>query len=73
MSAPTFPATMTAPLGIPEVAAMTGVPDATLRYWRHVGTGPRSYKIGRRVRYDLADVVAWLDEQRSATQVGGLA
>lgn len=60
--------TATAPLGMPEVSAMTGVPIDTLRYWRHLGTGPRAYKVGRRVRYDRADVVAWLDEQRAATR-----
>lgn len=56
------------PLGMPEVSAMTGVPVATLRWWRHLGTGPSSFKIANRVRYDRADVVAWLDEQRAATR-----
>lgn len=53
-------------LRLNEVSDLTGAPEATLRYWRHLGTGPRSYKIGRRVVYDLADVQAWLDEQRRA-------
>ena len=38
-------------------------PVATLRWWRHVGTGPHSFKIGRGVRYRLSDVHAWIDQQ----------
>lgn len=60
--------TFTAPLGMPEVAAMLDVSIDTLRWWRHKGEGPRSYKIGRRVRYDRPDVVAWLDDQRAANR-----
>lgn len=53
-------------LRLDEVSALTGTSEATLRYWRHCGNGPRSYKLGRRVVYDLADVQGWLDEQRRA-------
>jgi predicted DNA-binding transcriptional regulator AlpA len=55
-------------LRIDEVADLTRTPEATLRYWRHKGVGPRSFKVGRRVAYDRADVVAWLDEQRAASR-----
>ena len=48
---------------IKEVATLVRVPDATLRYWRHLGTGPRGFRIGRSVRYWRNDVVHWLDEQ----------
>ncbi len=35
-----------------ELAKIIRVPHATLRYWRHVGVGPRSFKMGdRRVLY----------------------
>ena len=47
-----------------EVAAFLRVPEATLRYWRHLGTGPASFKIGRHVRYRRIDVVTWLRAQR---------
>ncbi|QCX28078.1 helix-turn-helix transcriptional regulator [Nocardioides jishulii] len=50
-------------LRLPEVSEMTGIPAATLRFWRHQGTGPRSTKLGRRVVYREADVIAWIDEQ----------
>ncbi len=48
-------------LTLHEVAELLRVPDATLRYWRHCNTGPRSYKIGRHVRYQRRDVRMWLD------------
>jgi predicted DNA-binding transcriptional regulator AlpA len=50
-------------LTIQEVADVVRVPVATLRYWRHVGTGPRSFRIGRSVRYWRTEVFAWLDNQ----------
>ncbi|WP_407441204.1 hypothetical protein [Rhodococcus sp. (in: high G+C Gram-positive bacteria)] len=39
-----------------------------VRYWRHLGCGPRSFKIGRHVRYWRADVVLWLTEQANRPQ-----
>jgi hypothetical protein len=49
-----------------------GVSEDTLRYWRYAGTGPRSYRLGRRCYYDMADLNAWIAEQKSATQRGGV-
>ncbi len=46
-----------------EVAAYLRVPEATLRYWRHLGIGPRSFRVGRSVRYWRTDVILWLAEQ----------
>lgn len=54
---------MTKLLKVPEVAEMTGIPEATLRYWRHEKTGPRSAKLGRRVVYREDEVLAWIDAQ----------
>jgi predicted DNA-binding transcriptional regulator AlpA len=48
---------------LPEVAKMTGLPENTLRFWRHQGIGPRSARLGRRVVYRECDVVAWVEEQ----------
>lgn len=53
-----------------EVAALVRVPEATLRYWRHLGTGPRGFRIGRSVRYWRNEVVHWLDEQSRHPQIG---
>jgi predicted DNA-binding transcriptional regulator AlpA len=50
-------------LTLPEAAEVLRAPVATLRYWRHLGTGPRSFRLGRRVVYRLADVRAWIDAQ----------
>lgn len=55
---------------IKEVAALVRVPEATLRYWRHLGTGPHSFRIGRSVRYWHNEVVHWLDEQSRRPQAG---
>lgn len=50
-------------LTMAEVAALVRVPIATLRYWRHLGTGPRGFRIGRSVRYWRTEVALWLEEQ----------
>lgn len=49
-----------------EVADLFRRPPATIRYWRHVGTGPRGIRVGRRVLYDALDVEMWVDQQRKA-------
>jgi excisionase family DNA binding protein len=56
-------------LTIAEAAELLRAPVATLRYWRHLGTGPRSFRLGRRVLYRRDDLQAWVEEQlgRSAT------
>lgn len=41
----------------------------TLANWRASGKGPRFVKIGARVTYDVADVVAW--EAQQTVQTGG--
>jgi hypothetical protein len=35
----------------------------TLRDWRHRGIGPKSFKVGRRVRYWRSELIRWLAEQ----------
>ncbi|OBG28385.1 AlpA family transcriptional regulator [Mycobacterium sp. 852002-51057_SCH5723018] len=44
-----------------EVAALTRVPVATLRWMKHVGRGPNWGKLGKRVIYRRADVEAWIE------------
>ncbi len=55
-------------LTMKEVAALVRVPVATLRYWRHLGTGPRGFRIGRSVRYWRTEVHTWLVEQSTYPQ-----
>jgi hypothetical protein len=56
------------PLGTPEeVAAFLRKPSKTLAEWRSRGCGPRYFKLGNgHIRYDWADVRAWLAEQAVA-------
>jgi predicted DNA-binding transcriptional regulator AlpA len=46
-----------------DVSEMTGLPIATLRFYRHVGKGPKSFRLGQRVAYKLEDVEQWIEEQ----------
>ena len=46
-----------------EVAEITRRPESTVAYWRHIGTGPRYARVGKRVLYRRSDVIEWLDEQ----------
>ncbi len=41
------------------LAEREGVPLETVYGWNKKGDGPRYMKIGRHVRYRVADVVAW--------------
>jgi excisionase family DNA binding protein len=52
-------------LTITEAADLLRAPVATLRYWRHLGTGPRSFRLGRRVLYRTDDLHAWIAEQHA--------
>lgn len=46
-----------------EVAERYGVSIATVRKWRHEGTGPAGVKFGRHVRYSVAELERWEREQ----------
>jgi excisionase family DNA binding protein len=47
-----------------QAAKLINVPAETLRFWRHQGRGPVALKLGRAVRYQPADITAWLAEER---------
>ena len=47
------------------MAAYLGVPVTTLYQWRYRRVGPRAIRVGRHLRYDSADVRAWLAERTS--------
>src|SRR5665647_2096667 len=57
-------------LTISEVAAIVRAPIATMRYWRYLGTGPRSFRLGRRVVYRVGDLQAWSETQASDSCAG---
>jgi hypothetical protein len=50
---------------VEETSAWLRVPVATLYQWRTRHLGPPAYRVGRHLRYDPADVRAWLDDQAS--------
>lgn len=55
---PTLPARYLTPS---DVAALLGVPIETVCQWRRKRTGPRGFRVGRHLRYDPADVRAWVE------------
>lgn len=54
-----------------EVAELVRTSAESVRYWRHIGKGPKSFKVGRRVLYAAEDVEAFLAEARQGC--GGAA
>jgi len=55
-----MPQTATKFLTTAEVAELLRTPLETVRFWRHVGKGPASFKVGRRVLYEATDVEAFI-------------
>ncbi len=51
-------------LTLTEAAARLRTPVATLRYWRHLGIGPDSFRLGRRVVYRRDDLDRWITAQQ---------
>lgn len=51
----------------PTVAEHLGLSVQALALMRHEGTGPAYVKLGRRVRYRMSDVEAWLDANTVTT------
>jgi hypothetical protein len=55
-----------------EAAVVVGVSPRTLQKWRLVGGGPVFTKLGRSVRYAMADLEAFLQQRRrvSTSDIG---
>ncbi|WP_055565937.1 helix-turn-helix transcriptional regulator [Streptomyces atriruber] len=49
-----------------DIAAMFEVPLETVYQWRKKRTGPPGFRVGKHVRYDPADVRAYVVQQRQA-------
>ncbi|BDD71729.1 helix-turn-helix transcriptional regulator [Streptomyces violaceoruber] len=49
-----------------QIAAFTGLPKRTLYDQRHrgVGVGALAFKVGTQLRWDWADVDAWVTQQK---------
>lgn len=53
-------------------AEILEVPAGTLRYWRYMDQGPRSFRVGRHVKYRRVDIDEWLSSQLLLTARGGI-
>lgn len=51
-------------LSATDLAEWLRVPAATVYRWRYHGTGPVGHRVGRHLRFRLADVEVWLDSRR---------
>ena len=51
------------------VAEMLALREGTLRYWRNVGIGPAWLKLEGTIRYDLADVLRYIESGRRTPSV----
>lgn len=51
-----------------ELAEFLGVPKGTLYDWSSAGKGPTAIRVGKHLRYRVADVEKFLDE--NTKQVG---
>jgi prophage regulatory protein len=57
-------------VGALDLEKLTGTKASTWRYWASIGTGPASFKLGRRRVWRKSAVLAWLAEQEIATAAG---
>lgn len=54
-----------------DLGEYLGVPVHTIYAWRATGKGPRAYRLGKHLRYRLADVDVWLESQGDPTPARG--
>lgn len=52
-----------------EAALYLSIPEGTLRYWRKVGVGPAWVKLEGSIRYDVADLDAYVAANRRVPSV----
>jgi hypothetical protein len=52
-----------------QVAEILSIPVGTLRYWRNVGIGPVWHKLEGSIRYDLDDVLRYVEKNRRIPSV----
>ena len=50
-------------LTIDQLSEWLQVPKQTVYKWRSCGDGPRGYRIGKHVRFEVNEVERWLSEQ----------
>lgn len=47
--------------GTAEVARYCNVSESTVRAWRFNDVGPQGHRVGKHVRYNPNDVIAWVE------------
>jgi len=52
-------------LTTPDVADILRTSAETVRYWHHIGKGPKSFKVGRRRLYARSDVENFIAAHRA--------
>lgn len=52
-----------------QVSTILDLPESTLRYWRCAGLGPPFVKLGGRIKYDEADVDAYVKANKRIPSV----
>lgn len=52
-----------------RIAEMLSIPEGTLRYWRNVGIGPVWHKLEGSIRYDVGDVLRYVEKNRRIPSV----
>lgn len=60
-------------LSTAQAAELLGVPEGTLRQWRHHNRGPASFRVGAKVKYRESTLAAWIKAQEQATTRGEVA
>jgi len=53
-------------MSVAELASVVDVPIGTVYQWNHKGTGPTPIRVGRYLRYDPVEVLAWLESRKRA-------
>lgn len=52
---------------VDDVSTYLGVPVKTLYQWRQCGYGPKSRRVGRYLRYQPREVIAWFEQLDDAS------
>ena len=51
-----------------DLEKLTGTKASTWRYWANIGTGPASFKLGKRRVWRKSDVISWLAQQQDGAK-----
>ncbi|WP_371497859.1 helix-turn-helix domain-containing protein [Kitasatospora sp. NBC_00374] len=52
-----------------DIAEIFGVPRETVYQWRRKRTGPPGFRVGKHVRYDPAEVGAYVTQRKNVDRV----